>query len=335
MADCPFFAGSTITDPRFFVGRREALKLLSDRMQGSQPTSINVVGRHKTGKSSLLVHFQQTYGQRVTNPDGYRVAYLSLQNSACETEEKFYREIAKELGQGEQTLDRQGFTAWVKGLKDLGILPVLCVDNFEELLEQREQFPNGFYDNLRFLIDSNCLMMVMASREMLDVYSRQKQITSDFFNVFQTIDLNGGLTETEATELVQKKNMAGERLTADVQEIALKWGKLEPFLLQLAGRTLWEMQRYNKSQKWAQVEFKKQANRFKFQPKSKFLGVLFLVAAKVGKTSLRFIENKDEIKEFWVGLFVICITLAIVILAVLGVVGAEQIQSIFEAVSGD
>ncbi|MGB2926755.1 MAG: TniB family NTP-binding protein, partial [Limnothrix sp.] len=135
MADCPFFAGSTITDPRYFVGRREALKLLSDRMQGSQPTSINVVGRHKTGKSSLLVHFQQTYGQRVTNPDGYRVAYLSLQKSACETEEKFYREIAKKLGQGEQPLDRQGFTAWVQGLRGLGILPVLCVDNFEELLE--------------------------------------------------------------------------------------------------------------------------------------------------------------------------------------------------------
>lgn len=72
MADCPFFAGSTITDPRFFVGRREALKLLSDRMQGSQPTSINVVGRHKTGKSSLLVHFQRIYEHSITKNNGVR-----------------------------------------------------------------------------------------------------------------------------------------------------------------------------------------------------------------------------------------------------------------------
>ena len=65
-------------------------------------------------------------------------------------------------------------------------MPVLCVDNSEELLERSDQFPNDFYDNLRFLIDSNCLRIVMASKKIPDLYSKQKQITSDFFNVFHT-----------------------------------------------------------------------------------------------------------------------------------------------------
>ena len=97
MSDCPFYAGSTITDPRFFVGRRDVLTLLFDRMTSPQPASINIVGRHKTGKSSLLKHFEQTYWQRISNPDRYRVGCLSLQNSACQTEQNFYRAVMNEL----------------------------------------------------------------------------------------------------------------------------------------------------------------------------------------------------------------------------------------------
>lgn len=46
----PFVAGSAINDPRFFVGRQDELKFIKDRMTGAQPTSVNVVGRHKIGK---------------------------------------------------------------------------------------------------------------------------------------------------------------------------------------------------------------------------------------------------------------------------------------------
>ena len=46
-SDCPFYAGSTINDPRFFVGRQESLQVLRDRLIGAQPSSINIVGRHR------------------------------------------------------------------------------------------------------------------------------------------------------------------------------------------------------------------------------------------------------------------------------------------------
>ncbi len=218
-------------------------------------------------------------------------------------------------------LGRQGFKDWLRGLKNQGVMPVLCVDDFDELLERQEQFPKDFYDNLRSAIGENCLMMIVASQEMLDLYSKQKQITSDFFNVFQMESLNEGFSEQEAMELVSLTNAAGEGLTGDVKSIALKWGKHEPFLLQLAALNLWEMQQYGKSQKWAEQRFKQQANRFKFQPKSKFLGFLFRSIAKVGKISVWFVENKDDLKDFWCGLFVIGVALGIVILFIFGFLG--------------
>jgi AAA+ ATPase superfamily predicted ATPase len=258
--DCPFHAGSAIIDPRLFFGRQESLKVLRDRLMGVQPTSINIVGRRRTGKSSLLLHFVNTFRQRVSNPDRFAVAYLSLQNAACDTEAKFYGSIAKILSANIPSEQRQlqkmlGGKQWeqikfnelIQAFKKQGILPVICIDNFEELSERQQQFPNSFYDNLRSLIDSNQLMLVIASYKMLDVYSKENRITSDFFNLFHYLDLNGGLTEEEAKQLVSLKNAAGEGLSDELQHKALQWGKKEPFLLQLAGETLWTMQRDRKS----------------------------------------------------------------------------------------
>jgi hypothetical protein len=50
------------------------------------------------------------------------------------------------------------------------MLPVLGMDDFESLLKRTEEFDNGFYDNLRSLMDDNSLMLVVASRKPLSVY---------------------------------------------------------------------------------------------------------------------------------------------------------------------
>ena len=64
----PFMAGPKITDPRLFVGRNEELHTIASRLTGEQPVSVNIVGRRRIGKSSLLYHFFQTYEQRVPEP---------------------------------------------------------------------------------------------------------------------------------------------------------------------------------------------------------------------------------------------------------------------------
>ncbi|MEQ9487177.1 AAA family ATPase [Coleofasciculus sp. F4-SAH-05] len=162
-----------ITDPQFFVGRREELDFITSRLVNTQPTSINVVGERRIGKSSLLYHFFQTYEQRVQgagkNPGNYVVVYLSLQAAQCRKETSFYQAIAQTLlnrpvVQGNPalatplkagTLDRQGFSAAIEAWQAENVLPVLCLDKFEELLAKPDQFTDDFYDNLRSLMDRN------------------------------------------------------------------------------------------------------------------------------------------------------------------------------------
>lgn len=66
-------------------------------MSGVQPTSINIFGEKRIGKSSLLYHFFLTWEQRVQNPSRYLVIYLSLQNAQCQQESQFYQSVAQEL----------------------------------------------------------------------------------------------------------------------------------------------------------------------------------------------------------------------------------------------
>ena len=219
-SESPFFAAGVITESRYFVGRRDELAFLTARMK--QATSVNVVGKPKIGKSSLLYHFANTYEQRVPEEsDRYAAAYLSLEEACCRNEEDFYCAVAQAFlrlpkvrgsrfalpGQNRlrlafenHTLDRAGFATAIKEWQDRGVLPVLCLDEFEKLLDNTQAFDEGFYDNLRSLMSPGALMLVVASRSPLNYYSQKHRLVSRFFNTGRTLSLQG-LTEGEARDL--------------------------------------------------------------------------------------------------------------------------------------
>lgn len=97
----PFHAGSIISDSRYFIGYQEQLDTITVRAISAQPTSINIVGDKRIGKSSLLYHFCQTYEQiiesRGIDPRKYLAVYLSLEAGNCQHKSSFYRVVAEEL----------------------------------------------------------------------------------------------------------------------------------------------------------------------------------------------------------------------------------------------
>jgi hypothetical protein len=50
-------------------------------------------------------------------------------------------------------------------------------------LKRKEEFDNGFYDNLRSLMNDNALMLVVASRKELSVYGSEYRCLCLFFNL--------------------------------------------------------------------------------------------------------------------------------------------------------
>lgn len=276
LPSCPFVAGPKITDSRLFVGRTAELQLITSQMTAVQPVSVNVVGPRRIGKSSLLYHFYQTYTQRVSDPDRYIVIYLSLQETQCQREDGFYESVAQRLlhhltVQRNSALleplrvkpfNRLAFCAAMGQYKRQGVLPVLCLDEFGPLFRHPQEFDNGFFDNLRSLMESSVLMLVVASHRQLDFYQRRHKLTSAFFKRWQALKLSE-LTEAAAEELVSlpasKISGATAALSTQEQRLVRQWGGRHPYLLQLAASLLYEASQLGQDASWAKAEFDKEA----------------------------------------------------------------------------
>ena len=272
----PFVAGSKITDPRLFVGRTEELDLITSLMIDMQPVSVNVVGPRWIGKSSLLYHFFQTYEQRVAEPMHYAVIYLSLQDARCQSEDGFYQAVARQLWLNltvqrsvalveplrVKPFNRLAFCAAMGHYKRLGVLPVLCLDEFGPLFRYPQEFDNGFFDSLRSLMESRVLMLVVASHRKLEFYQRRHKLTSAFFKLWQVLIL-GELTEQEAQALVALPAGAIAGVTSALnkqeQHFVRHLGRRHPYLLQLAASLLYEARQSRQDSTWVKAEFEKQA----------------------------------------------------------------------------
>lgn len=278
LSTCPFVADSMITDPQHFVGRKAELQLITDKMSAVHPVSINVVGRQRIGKSSLLYHFFQTWEERVENPSRYVVIYLSLQEARCQSENGFYQAVGRQLWSRPAVLrnpslsepltvkpfNRLAFSAALGNWKRQGVLPVLCLDEFGPLFRYPQEFDNGFFDNLRSLMESHVLMLVVASHRKLDFYGRRHEFTSAFFEMKQVLQL-GEFSHEEVKLLLRLPAStvvgATPALTAQEQRLAQQLGGRNPFLLQLACSYLWEARQLGRDPKWAKAQFEAAARQ--------------------------------------------------------------------------
>jgi uncharacterized protein len=247
----PFVAGPVVTNSASFVGRSHELKVLRNRMNGLLPTSVNVVGAQRIGKSSLLSHFAATWEQWSEAPKKFVVVVRDLKGITRQT--AFYQRLEDELRQRLQIQhrnlvrtfpkknkkDAEAFRSILRICAEGQLTPVFCLDEFESLFKYPEEFNGTFYDTLRSFMTANLLMFILASREPVKVYAQQKKITSDFFNDGHTCELKE-FSKDESLDLVQLPCEGTEEpvLTQEEQKYALQWGKRHPCKLQVAALCL-------------------------------------------------------------------------------------------------
>ena len=180
-------------------------------------------------------------------PARFAVFYTDLQEADPASEDAFFQLLAKLLltrpalhrdidinaALSKSPFTRQDFAAALDLLAGRSLLPVFCLDEFEMLLKRKEQFGDPFFDHLRGLMNANWLMFIFASREPVDVYAKEQQLTSGFFNL------------------------------GHLRRLARKWGGRHPCLLQLAGQVLFEAKRDGKKPAWAKKAFVAQSKRLR------------------------------------------------------------------------
>jgi uncharacterized protein len=323
---CPFIANQMLTDSQFFVGRQAEIKFVMGMMTNVQPTSVNIVGDRRIGKSSLLCRIYQDYENLVLScnrqPTEFIVVYLSLADVRCQGIDKFYQAIAERLlarssVQADpdladllriQPLDGTAFNRALESWKSKGVLPVICLDNFEILLNNVQLFNDSFYDNLRSLIDSNVLMLIIASRSKIENYRRKYNLTSSFFNLKQQLELKV-FSDVEASDLVRLPQ-GNPALSDPRQKIALNWGEKHPYLLQSAGKYMWEAQQQGHSESWAEDNFKMEVKKV---PKPKNILKWGIGAVEgLGKFAKRIGGGVSGTGDLVTGIMIIVVSVALI-----------------------
>lgn len=257
------------------MGRAEQVRFVTQRMQGTQMTSVGIVGPRRIGKSSLLYHIYQTYPQRLAEPQRFLVGYASLQDPRVRTQVRFVQTVAGELAQARGRHPNVAtLPAWpvpchdlitldqgLRAIHDAGLRCVLCLDEFEALLEAPQQFGNGFYDALRAWMDDQLLMLIMASARPLTYYGGRHRFVSRFFNLGNTAYLDE-FGEAEARTLVKTPAIAaaGPALGVRDQELALELGGRHPYFLQMAAHYIYEAQVNGQDEAWVREQFSRQAD---------------------------------------------------------------------------
>ncbi len=253
----PFFYGGRV-NPEQFVGRRAELQRIFAGLEVAhtgQMQSFSVVGPRRIGKSSLLFYVAQRYAHYLTHAAPYRFAYIELQDAHCHTLNGLLDGILKQLDAGELVGNHAPLVEFqdaLLALRKRGALPVVCLDEFEELIHRREQFTLDFYESLRYLMNQHALAFITASKSPLIDLAQTLGYTSPFFNIFTHLPL-GELTDDEARALLVRGADCDRAFTPTEQNDAWRLAGNHPYKLQLIGSLLYQAKADNRAVDWAEL----------------------------------------------------------------------------------
>ncbi|HLG74776.1 MAG TPA: AAA family ATPase [Ktedonobacteraceae bacterium] len=237
-----------LRDPREYYGRAAARATLISRTSNGGSSSI--VGERRSGKTWLMEYVQLIATTHSLLGPTYRIGYVSATHPQSKTLAGFVQRSLEALKVPQQTIQSglpplSQLSQGVHNLRDLGIHPVLCIDEFEGF-DNRQEFNEIFFEGLRALAQDDGLILITASRrplhELIEHWTGQ---TSPFFNIVQQISLRP-FNEQEARDFVRNK---GDEAGFDEKERSffLHHGRLynangepywPPLRLQLAGQML-------------------------------------------------------------------------------------------------
>jgi transcriptional regulator with XRE-family HTH domain len=253
--DNAFSFNEPLHNPRSFYGRERERKALVDRTKKRAPTSIAGPGR--IGKT-WLVQYLHLSAQELLGPH-VRIGYLDASSPICNTQRGFVEEALQRLGLPAATavtglidLQRSLETTWETSPC------VLCLDKFEYLMRNREQFPADFFQGLRSMAQASLLTLIVITKEPLyDLFSRmvasseEGDLTSFFPNIFEQITLKPFCYE-ETQQFIESKSKKTDLIKEEC-DYFWRYGHVgeqlwSPILLQGIGKILLE-QNYQQRRK--------------------------------------------------------------------------------------
>ncbi|MFL5658696.1 MAG: hypothetical protein ACJ8CB_31470 [Ktedonobacteraceae bacterium] len=264
-----------LPSPAEFYDRQYERTTLIER--SSHRASTAIMGDYRIGKSWLMQYLQQIAPTHPQLGPRVRVGRLNATNPQCQTLAGFTKRAlevlnfpARDPSPSETPLER--LTIAARDLKTLGIIPVLCIDEFAGLIGL-PGFDKSFVVGLRAIAEDEGLVLVTASKQPLhEVIEHIIGETSPLFGIMPQLTLKP-FTESEAKTFVQEKSQQAG-FSEQEQFFFLKCAALHqtdgtkqwlPLRLQLVGQMLLDDKRmaaserrgYNVQEALCQADFKR------------------------------------------------------------------------------
>lgn len=243
----PFITGPPIIEPRYFFGRKKELKRLFNLLKRHPLQNAAIIGKLRTGKTSLL-HYLQTItrtsvqqlrpGQKydwLPHPKDYNWIFIDFQDSRMASRERFLCAILAGLGlEIPKPCDLDRFMDVVGGR--VRSPTVILLDEIGVVLQRCPELDDEFWEGLRSLSShyaNGNLAFVLATHESPLELVKHTGHSSPFFNIFGYTATLGPLTEEASRELIASSPIPFSE--EDIQWI-LQESKGLPYLLQILCR---------------------------------------------------------------------------------------------------
>ncbi len=223
----PFTWRGGITDPEAFLDREQEERTLRDYLRGKQ--NCQIVGARRIGKTSLLRQVERIAAAWIPSAV---VAYIDLHDPRCITLAGWLKLVAKRWGWTEPASDLADFADRVEAMREAGQVPVLCLDEFEQLVARPEEFTPDFLKGLRSCSQQG-MPIVTASKRKLSDLTDPGDATSAFFNIFPLLPL-GRFSERDAADFVTVQRKGVSPFTEDERKAILSFAGGHPLALQVA-----------------------------------------------------------------------------------------------------
>jgi hypothetical protein len=267
-----------LPNPKALYGRAYERSELIQRTSIRASTAID--GTYRIGKSWLLQYLQQVAPTHPQLGSHVRIGRFSATHPQCQAPAGFVKRALEMLNVPNhdvhsKKLQLAQLALAARDCQNLGIIPVLCIDEFAGLIG-KQGFDTTFLSELRAVAADDGLVLITASKQPLhEVIEQMTGQTSPLFNIMPRLVLKP-FTDPEARTFIDEK---GQQAGFDQQERAffLECAAIStpegimgwpPLRLQLVGKMLHdeklaavaEQRAYDVSNATYQAEFKKRLN---------------------------------------------------------------------------
>jgi hypothetical protein len=179
----PFIWRKGIASADDFFNREEEQLRIRDYLHKGQ--NCQIVGPRRIGKTSLLLQIDRIISQ--WNETAV-LAYIDLHDARSYQLAGWLRRVSEKLRWSTPATNLGEFNEHIEEMVKRNVLPVLCLDEFEEFTMRRNEFDRDFFMNLRHCGNQG-MAIFTASRLQLNELTEPKDPTSPFYNTFPLLQL--------------------------------------------------------------------------------------------------------------------------------------------------